>query len=190
MATVKHFHAHAMQHCCIVCTWSCCRGAVCKQFVCKFISFLFSFSEIVVRCLKCCLSKRWLYSPLDEDEKPETSSKKPRKHWVRPWQRNRQLFGCYYSLFRKIKRDTKSFRERVCKNGGYSVRVVSGSINPNDFERRCKYDRIHETTWNGPLSIALFSERRHFPIIWIPRLYLVLLLMIVKLSLRSWDNVV
>ena len=50
---------------------------------------------------------------LDEDENQEISSKKTRKHWIRPWLENRQLFGCYYSLFQELKRDTKAFKEFI-----------------------------------------------------------------------------
>lgn len=42
---------------------------------------------------------------MDEDENQETILRKVRKHWVRPWLGNKQLFGCYYSSFQEIKRD-------------------------------------------------------------------------------------
>ena len=42
---------------------------------------------------------------IDEDENQETILRKVRKHWVRPWLGNKQLFGCYYSSFQEIKRD-------------------------------------------------------------------------------------
>ena len=46
---------------------------------------------------------------LDEDENQETSSKKTKKHLIR--MENTQLFGCYYSLFQELKRDTIAFKE-------------------------------------------------------------------------------
>ena len=49
---------------------------------------------------------------LDEDEIQETSSQ-TRKHWIRPSLNNRLLFGCYYSLFQELKRDTKAFKEFI-----------------------------------------------------------------------------
>ena len=47
---------------------------------------------------------------LGVDENQETSSKRAPKHWVWPWLGNKQRFGCYYSLYQEIKRDTKAFK--------------------------------------------------------------------------------
>ena len=112
-ATVQHFHAHARQHCCIACSWSYCRGAAGKHFECKFISFLFFF--VLNRCslFKMLALKALTLLLLDEDKNQKTSSKKARKYWVRSWLGNRQLFGCYYSLFQEIKRNAKAFKEFI-----------------------------------------------------------------------------
>ena len=70
------------------------------------ISFVFLSLELfAVKALTSLL--------LDEDENQETSSKKTRKHWIRPWLENRQLFGCYYSLFQELKRYMKAFKEFI-----------------------------------------------------------------------------
>ena len=98
---------------------------------------------------------------MDEDENQETSSKKARKHWVRPWLRNRQLFWCYYSLFQEIKCDAKAFKEfmKVVESQfEYLVQAITRMI-------------MHQTTGNGLLTITLLSEWRDFPIVWNPVSY-------------------
>ena len=61
---------------------------------------------------------------IDEDENQETISRKVRKHWVRPWLENKQLFGCFYSSFQEIKRDFLDVlkeRKYVSKNSSENL---------------------------------------------------------------------
>ena len=47
--------------------------------------------------------------------------------------------------------------QRVYKNRWKSVPVFRGSSNTNDCERRYKYKRMHQTTWNGLAFLYLAS---------------------------------
>ena len=81
---------------------------------------------------------------LDEDENQETSSKKARKHFVRLWLGNRQLFGCYYSLFQEMKRDTKAFKEFIRMEESQFEYLVEALI-PLTLKEDI-YERMHHTT--------------------------------------------